>query len=82
MHTVESAGYSARSLEVQAAPGEAGGWPQNRGGGFSTRYSGQAGGLTGARVTVHTLSRGELSAPTHHRRKVFGEQLLAKAINS
>lgn len=31
MHTVECAGYSARSLEVQAAPGEAGGWPEQRG---------------------------------------------------
>ena len=64
MHTVESAGYSARSLEVQAAQQARQEGGQNRGGGFSTRYSGQTGGLTGARVTVHTLSRGELSAPT------------------
>lgn len=76
MHTVESAAIVLEASKCRDQERKEGG--QNREGGFSARYSGQTGGLTGARVT---LQRGDF-ARTYTIVRKFSEQLLVKAINS
>lgn len=76
MHTVESAAIVLEASKCRDQERKEGG--QNREGGFSALYSGQTGGLTGARVT---LQRGDF-ARTYTIVRKFSEQLLVKAINS
>lgn len=64
MHTVESAAIVLEASKCRRTGGGRGGWPRAQGVGLEGAIVDRPGGLTGARVTLRTLRRGELSAPT------------------